>query len=250
MSITGQPDDEGGRPVKVGVAIADIMAGMYATTAILAALFARTQSGTGQHIDVPLYDSQVAWLANQNMNWLLGGENPQRLGTAHPNLVPYQAFATLDGHLMLAIGNERQFRSAVAAMDLGGLADDDKFDCNSKRVENRRELIDLLEQRMREKATADWITTFGKADVPVGPINSIADIFSEPYANERGLVNSVVHAKAGDSPTVTNPVRFSATPVDYRYAPPVLGEHTSEVLEQELGMTTAEIERLSATGAI
>ena len=250
MSVTGQPDEEGGTPVKVGVAIADIMAGMYATTAILAALVARDRSGVGQHIDVPLYDSQVAWLANQNMNWLVGHENPGRLGTAHPNLVPYQAFATADGFLMLAVGNERQFRSTVVAMGLETLADDERFSRNAARVENRDALIGMLQNTMREKSTADWLEVFAGVGVPAGPINSVEDVFSEPYAAERALVQPVQHAVAGEVPTVANPVRFSSTPVGYRRAPPTLGEHTTDVLAEELGMNSDDIRKLAAAGAI
>ena len=178
------------------------------------------------------------------------GENPGRLGTAHPNLVPYQAFPTADGFLMLAVGNERQYRVTVATMGLAALGDDERFNSNARRVENRDELIRLLEGRMRERTTNDWVSSFEKAGVPVGPINSIADILSEPYAKEREFVKSLSHATAGDTPTVANPVRFSATPVDYRYAPPVLGEHTTEILSDELGMSDEEIRELSAAGAI
>jgi len=247
MSITGDAD---GPPQKVGVAIADIMAGMYAASAILAALCARQVSGTGQHIDVPLYDSQVAWLANQNMNYLIGGNTPGRLGTGHPNLVPYQAFATADGHLMLAVGNDRQFRDCVATLGLATLADDPRFERNAARVANRVTLVGMLAASFLGNTTRHWLDALADCGVPAGPINTIEDVFSDAYASERGFVKTVRHVRAGDIPTVANPVRFSATPVDYRHAPPILGQHTSEILAAELGYTARQIRALEKAGAI
>jgi crotonobetainyl-CoA:carnitine CoA-transferase CaiB-like acyl-CoA transferase len=248
MSITGAPDGDGGGPQKVGVAIADIMAGMYATTAILAALHARERTGSGQSIDVPLYDTQVAWLANQAMNYLVTGEVPQRLGTAHPNIVPYQAFETSDGHLMLAVGNDRQFRSCAARLGCAELAELPEYATNAARVANRDRLIVLLAEQFRHRQTAYWIGALRDAQVPCGPINDLADVFSGPYAAERHLVLALPHPVAGSAPGVANPVRFSDTPVDYRLAPPTLGQHTSAILRDTLGYSDSEIDELRQSG--
>lgn len=250
MSVTGESDDAGGGPVKVGVAIADIMAGMYATTAVLAALVRRQASGRGQQIDVPLYDSQVAWLANQNMNFLVGGECPGRLGSAHPNLVPYQSFRTGDGYLMVAVGNDRQFARLADALGMVELAADPRYDRNAARVANREALVAQLSAAFRRKGTADWLHLLGEAGVPAGPIHSVADVFTDPYAAERGLVHRLPHATTGEVPTVANPVRFSATPVSYRSGPPVLGEHTRSVLRDDLALGDREIEALANDGII
>ena len=250
MSITGPSDSEGGGPQKVGVAIADIMAGMYAVTAILAALEERGRSGRGQAIDVPLYDSQVAWLANQAMNYLIGGETPVRRGTAHPNLVPYQTFASSDGHFTLAVGNDRQFRACVECLGQRQLATDPRFRRNSDRVINRDVLIPILEEEFRKHPTAHWLAAFASADVPVGPINSIAEVLSDAYAEERNLVRHLQHALEPALPTVANPVKFSRTAICYGAAPPLLGEHTAEVLRDWLGYSTTKIEDLAASGVI
>lgn len=250
MSVTGAADADGGSPQKVGVAIADIMAGMYSATAVLAALVSRIKTGEGQKIDVPLYDTQVAWLANQNMNYLVGGETPVRMGTSHPNLVPYQAFPTRDSHLMIAVGNDRQFRSCVECLGIEELADDKRFDCNEARVLHRDDLVDRMSSVLKENDTEFWLARMSKKGVPAGPINSIADVFTEPYAQERELVRELHHPVAGQIPTVANPVGFSATPVAYRYAPPMLGEHTAEVLSGELGLSAEQIDALASKGAI
>jgi len=250
MSITGPPDSEGGGPQKVGVAISDIMTGMYATTAILAAAASRNDDSRGQHIDIALYDSQVAWLANQNMNYLVGGIVPQRQGTGHPNLVPYQLFATANGHLMLAVGNEPQFKACVEALGCPDLATDPRYMTNAARIANRQPLIDSLAEKFLQQDTGHWLELLTASGVPVGPINDIDDIFSEPYASERQLVRQLEHPLAGEVATVANPVRFSATPVQYRSAPPLLGQHTVEVLSKELQYTPEEIAALSRDGAI
>ena len=247
MSVTGEPD---GGPQKVGVAIADIMAGMYASTAILAALTARHETGEGQHIDVPLYDCQVAWLANQNMNYLIGGMLPGRLGTGHPNLVPYQAFATADGHLMLAVGNDRQFVDCMNCLELAALATDERFATNAGRVAHRDELVARMAAAFGARETAHWLSVLDGAGVPAGPINSIEDVFSDDYASERELVRPVAHPLAGELPTVANPVGFSATPVTYRVAPPLLGEHTRDILATELGLPADDIDELVSAGVV
>ena len=250
MSITGPAGEDTDGPQKVGVAIADIMAGMYATTAVLAALNARAVTGHGQHIDVPLYDSQVAWLANQNMNYLVGGAVPQRMGTAHPNLVPYQAFATRDGSLMLAVGNDRQFVAFADCIAHPGLATDGRFQRNSDRIANRAELISILEAVLRTQTTAHWLGALGDRGVPAGPINSIDKVLTDSFAQERGLVRQLANTLGQDVPIVSNPVDFSETPVSYKKAPPLLGEHTEEVLREWLGYSQELIAELHEHSAI
>ena len=250
MSITGPPDDTGGGPQKVGVAVADIMAGMYATTAVLAALNARTETGKGQYIDVPLYDSQVAWLANQAMNYLVGGTVPGRMGTAHPNLAPYQAFATRDGNLMLAVGNDRQFRVCAAIVGRPELADDPRYADNASRIENRAGLIDALQASLLEKTTREWLDAFAAGSVPAGPINDIGDVLSNAHARERELVRRIDNGAGESVPFVSNPVDFGDTPVCYRRAPPLLGEHTDEVLQEWLGYSAEMIAVLRNEDAI
>ena len=247
MSITGEPD---GSPQKVGVAIADIMAGMYATTAILAALVERDRSGKGQYLDIPLYDSQVAWLANQNMNFLIGNDVPGRLGTAHPNLVPYQAFPCADGFLMLAVGNDRQFRACCDCLGIAATGTDERFATNAARVLHRAELIGIMTDAFESSPVAHWLHALGEQGVPVGPIQSIQDVLSDEFAAERGLIRGLPKADGTTVPTVANPVRFSATPVEYRLAPPGLGQHTVEVLAEELGLDDARICGLQESGAI
>lgn len=250
MSITGPAGEEGGAPQKVGVAIADIMCGMYAATAILAALQERSHSGRGQSIEVPLYDSQVAWLANQAMNYLVGGVVPGRLGTAHPNIVPYQAFATADGHLMLAVGNDRQFADCVRCCGLPDLAIDARFRHNADRLANRAELVALLGAAFAREPTAAWLHALGEAGVPCSPINDIGAVFRSDYAEECGLVRTTAHPYEPRLPTVANPVRFSADTVSYRSAPPLLGQHSGEVLADWLGYSARTIAELRKAGTI
>lgn len=246
MSITGND----GRPAKVGVAIADIMAGMYAATGILAALAAREASGLGQHIDIPLFDSQVAWLANQNMNYLLTGTPPVQMGTSHPNIVPYQAFQTADAYLMLAVGNDRQFADCCAALACPEIAKDPKFSTNSARVTHRDELIALMSERILKKTSDYWLHEFSSLHIPAGPINDLAEVFADPVIEERQIVRYLQHALVGEVPTVANPVRFSGTPVEYKRAPPVLGQHTAKVLREILGYSDEEVAKLYDSGAI
>ena len=250
MSITGATDDAAGGPQKVGVAIADIMAGMYASTAVLAALHARQITGEGQYIDVPLYDSQVAWLANQNMNFLVGGKAPVRMGTAHPNLVPYQAFSTADGNLMLAVGNDRQFADCAECIGEPQLARDPLYAHNSDRIANRDGLVALLQHALAKKTTAHWLEQLEKRSVPAGPINDIGEVLSNDYARERQLVRHVENSAGEPVPTVANPVNFSATAVHYSKAPPRLGEHTDEVLREWLGYSDESIAELRASSVI
>jgi crotonobetainyl-CoA:carnitine CoA-transferase CaiB-like acyl-CoA transferase len=250
MSITGPAASEGGQPQKVGVAIADIMCGMYAATAILAALNERTRSGKGQVIEIPLFDSQVAWLANQNMNFLVGGNTPARMGTAHPNIVPYQAFPTADGHIMIAVGNDRQFRACMECLDLPELATDERFLHNHDRLENRDVLIELMTQAIACRKTAEWLTHLAAREIPCSPINDIGQVFNSEYSRERELVRRLEHPCDDKLPTVANPVRFSETTVDYRRAPPLLGEHTNEVLSDWLSYSHEAIGQLREAGTI
>jgi len=250
MSVTGVTAEEGGEPQKVGVAIADIMTGMYAATAILAALRHRESTGRGQTIDVPLYDSQVAWLANQNMNYLVGGSIPERFGNAHPNIVPYQTFATRDGYLMLTVGNDEQFARCVEALRRPGLATEERFSTNAARVRNRDELIAILRAVFLDEDTNAWLSTLSAVGVPCGPVNNIQQVFESDYAREQELVKLMPHPLDDALPTVANPVRFSETPVQYKLAPPLLGQHTDEVLVDWLGYSEKSIAKLRETGAI
>ncbi|HEY1492225.1 MAG TPA: CoA transferase [Steroidobacteraceae bacterium] len=251
MSITGAPDGEpGAGPQKVGVAVSDLMAGMYAATAVLAALHERTRSGHGQHIDLALLDTQLSWLANQSMNYLLTCVAPRRLGAAHPSITPYQPFATTDGFLMLAVGNDRQFASFCRAAGCAELAGDARFASSAARVAHRGELAALLVPRMKTRTTAWWVHALGEAQVPCGPINDIAQAFAEPQAQHRRMRMDLPHPLAGTVPAVRNPVRFSRTPVEYQRAPPLLGEHTEEVLQERLALSAAELARLRAAGVL
>ena len=250
MSITGPADDEGGGPQKVGVAIADIMAGMYAATAVLAALKSRESTGMGQYIDVPLYDTQVAWLANQSMNFLVGGTVPSRMGTAHPNLVPYQAFRTSDGDLILAIGNDRQFAACMDCLGLAELATDPHYATNASRVNNRTALVNAIQVRLETDTTASWLEALAERGVPAGPVNDLGEVLTNAHAKERNLVQFVTNGAGNNVPTVSNPVSFGATPVSYRLPPPLLGEHTEEVLRDWLGYSDSMIDTLRDDAAI
>ncbi|MDZ7643662.1 MAG: CaiB/BaiF CoA-transferase family protein [Woeseiaceae bacterium] len=239
-----------GAPQKTGVAVADLMAGMYAVSAILAALHARERSGTGQTIDVPLFDTQVAWLANQAMNYLVSGEVPVRHGNGHPNIVPYQAFATADGHLMLAVGNDSQFRACVDCLGITGLAADPRFATNRARVANRDALIPLLATPLAQKGTDAWLQAFEARGIPAGPINDLARVFADPQVAARGLLVTQAHSLGIRSPAVANPVVFSDTPAELRQAPPLLGEHTASILSERLGYSEKQIAELRRDGAI
>ena len=251
MSVTGVPDGEpGAGPQKVGVAVADLMCGMYGVSAILAALFERQQSGKGQYIDLALLDSQVAWLANQNMNYLVGGTPPQRQGTAHPNIVPYQAFATADGHLMLSVGNDGQFTRLCAVAGAAEVAADVRFATNQERVAHRRELVALVQEWLRDKSTAEWLALLREAGVPCGPINDLAQVFAEPQVRHRGMRIDLPHPTAGTAPGVRNPAVFSRTSLEYRRAPPPLGADTDAVLVEKLRLPAEKLAELREIGAI
>ncbi len=251
MSLTGRPDgDEGGGPVKVGVALTDILTGLYSTTAILAALAHRDQSGVGQYIDMALLDVQVACLANQAMNYLTTGVAPKRLGNAHPNIVPYQDFPTADGDFILTVGNDSQFRKFAEVAGQSQWATDPRFLTNKLRVANRGELIPLIRQATVFKTTAQWVDELEAAGVPCGPVNDLAQVFDDPQVLARGLAIELPHALGGRVAQVASPIRLSETPVEYRRAPPLLGEHTSQVLQDLLGMSGDEVAALKEAGVL
>jgi len=231
MSVTGQPDGaEGAGPQKVGVALTDIMTGLYATIGILAALSERDRSGLGQHVELALLDVTAATLANQATNYLVGGINPTRLGNAHPNIVPYQSFVAKDGHLIVAVGNDAQFRRYVDVLGCPGLADDPRFARNSDRVHNRNALVPLLQAKMLERSKGEWLQLLEAVGVPAGPINTVAEVFEEPQIQARGMQVNVPHPHNAGLQLVGNPIKLSRTPVEYRRPPPLLGEHTERVL--------------------
>lgn len=251
MSITGQPDGTpGAEPMKVGVAFADIFTGLYAVTGIEAALYHRQRTGEGQFIDMALLDSQVAVLANQALNYLVGGKAPTRLGNAHPNIVPYQTFTTADGFIIMAVGTDRQFRAFCAITGVPGLADDERFRTNRGRVEHRAELIPLLVEPMKARTTAEWVEAFEAAAVPCGPINTIDQVFANPQVLARGLQIGLTREDGVQVPGVANPVQFSTMPVAYEKAPPVLGDGTERVLTAVLGLDPQRIVALRASGVI
>lgn len=251
MSLTGRPEgEEGAGPVKVGVALTDILTGLYSTVAILAALAHRDQSGVGQHIDMALLDVQVACLANQAMNYLTTGAAPRRLGNAHPNIVPYQDFPTADGDFILTVGNDGQFRKFAEVAGQPQWADDPRFATNKLRVANRAELIPLIRQATVFKTTAQWVSELEQAGVPCGPINDLAQMFQDPQVLARGLAVSIAHPLAGSVPQVASPIRLSETPVEYRQAPPLLGEHTEAVLEEVLGLDGQAVQQLRGAGVL
>ena len=251
MSITGRADGEDGAgPQKVGVALTDILTGLYATIAIQAALAERERSGRGQHIDLALLDVQVACLANQASNFLAGGIVPRRMGNAHPNIVPYQDFPTADGDMILAIGNDGQFARFCEVAGHPEWAQDERFKTNPQRVAHRAQLLPLLRQATVARPTAAWIAALEPAGVPCGPINRIDEVFDDPQVRARGLRIDLPHEKAGSVPLVASPIRLSDSPVSYRRPPPRLGEHTDEVLAEWLGLSAAEIGALRATQAV
>ena len=251
MSITGERDDRpGGGPQKAGIPIADLITGMYASIAVCAALAHRAKSGQGQHLDLALLDSLVAVLANQGANYLATGTPPGRLGNDHPNIAPYQVFRTKDGSLILACGNDNLFRKFCEVAGCANLPDDPRFATNGKRVANRVELTRLLSEIFLKRTTSDWIAALEGAGVPCGPINDLAQVFAEPQAVARGLRMELEHPTAGKVSLVRSPMRFSGTPVEHKAPPPVLGQHTDEILRGLLGKSEGEVARLRSEGII
>jgi crotonobetainyl-CoA:carnitine CoA-transferase CaiB-like acyl-CoA transferase len=250
MSITGNADEvPGGGPLRVGVPISDLLTGMYATIAMLGALTHRARTGEGQLVDIALLDATVATLANQAMNYLTTGRAPGRIGNTHPNIVPYQAFATSDGAIVVAIGNDRQFGRFAELLEAPELARDPRFESNVARVENRAELVPILEARMAERTSAEWSVMLEEAGLPSGPINNLEQVFADPQVLARGMRVELDHPLAGTVALVGSPLKLSASPVTYRRHPPTLGEHTEAILS-ELGRDAAEIAALHDDGVV
>ncbi len=248
MSITGEP---GRPPVKVGVAVADLFAGLYASNAILAALLHAKATGEGQHIDIALFEAQAAMLANQASNWFVSGDVPQRLGAAHPNLAPYQPLPTQDGALVVAVGNDGQFQALCRALEAPDLGSDPRFATNADRVGHRDELTRALEALTAPRTTRELIAALEAAGVPCGRVNTIAEVFAEPQAQARALVVEQARGDLeGPVRTVASPMRLSKTPVSYGAPPPALGADTERVLMQALGLSGDEIVRLKGQGVI
>ncbi|MEL7561138.1 CaiB/BaiF CoA-transferase family protein [Stutzerimonas chloritidismutans] len=251
MSLTGRAEDEeGAGPVKVGVALTDILTGLYATVGVLAALNHREQHGVGQHVELALLDVQVACLANQAMNYLTTGVPPKRMGNAHPNIVPYQDFPTADGDIILTVGNDRQFRKFAEVAGHLEWADDPRFATNKARVAHRKELVPMIRQVTVFRSTAEWVAVLEQAGVPCGPINDLAQVFADPQVQARGLRVEMPHPLAGSVPQVASPIRLSESPVEYRKAPPLLGEHSEALLQRLLGCAPEQIDTLRRAGVI
>jgi crotonobetainyl-CoA:carnitine CoA-transferase CaiB-like acyl-CoA transferase len=251
MSLTGRKDGEPGEgPQKVGVALTDILTGLYSVISVLAALNHRHLTGQGQHIDLALLDVQVTSLANQNMNYLTTGHAPVRMGNAHPNIVPYQDFPTADGNMILAVGNEGQFSALCRVLGHPEWAQDERFSTNAMRVKHRETVIGLLSSVTRTRPTSAWVEACEGAGVPCGPINDLDAVFNDPHIRARGLQVTIPHPAAGMMPMVGSPIRMSETPVAYRSAPPLLGEHTIDVLENTLGLGRDELAVLLANKII
>jgi crotonobetainyl-CoA:carnitine CoA-transferase CaiB-like acyl-CoA transferase len=247
MSVTGSSEAE---PQKIGVALVDVLTGLNAAIAVLAALQQRERTGRGQHIDVALFDVAMASLANQALNFLVGGTAPRRLGNAHPNIVPYQAFETADGHLILAVGNDAQFARFCRIADLPDIAGDARFATNAGRVAERDLLIPIVAAALKRQTTGEWLAMLDAAGIPAGPINTIAQAFAEPQAVARGLAMSLPHALGGTAPGVRSPFRLSDSPIREPLAPPTLGQDTELVLERLLGLPAEERDRLRGAGII
>jgi crotonobetainyl-CoA:carnitine CoA-transferase CaiB-like acyl-CoA transferase len=251
MSITGERDDlPGGGPQKVGVAVSDIMTGLYATVGIQAALIHRDRTGVGQQIDMALLDTQVAMIANLNMNYLISGAIPGRMGNAHANIVPYQAFPSADGHVILAVGNDGQFEKFCQIAGRPELALDPRFRSNADRVRHREILVPIIAALIRTRTTLEWTTACDAAQVPCGPINNLDQVFSDPHVIHRQMRIDLPHPLSGSVPQVVNPIKFSATPIEYHNAPPLLGQHTASVLTERLGYDKAKIADLAARSII
>jgi crotonobetainyl-CoA:carnitine CoA-transferase CaiB-like acyl-CoA transferase len=248
MSITGP---ENGEPAKVGVGIADVMTGMYSDIAILAALRHRDRTGRGQHIDMALLDCQVAWLINEGMNYLHTGEVPKAWGTAHATIVPYQAFPTSDGHFILAVGNDRQFRTFCEVAGAPALADEPRFRTNALRVANRAACVERVKALTVGRSTVQWIEELSERGVPCGPVNTIDKVFADPQVKARGMVVEIPHTASGKPERyIASPINLSASPVEYRRAAPSVGEHTAEVLGELLGLGERDLAALRSGGAI
>lgn len=252
MSITGPPNNDGkeGQPYKVGVAIVDITAGLNAVVAILAALHHRTMTGVGQSIDIALFDTQVSWLANVASGFLVSGQPPKRFGNAHPSIVPYQTFQATDGWVMVAVGNDAQFQRLCGLLNHSEWATDPRYATNQARVINRTSLLPLLEIEFAKENLEWWTTKLGAAGIPVGPVNDIPTTLADPQIVARAMVQSVEHPVTGQIPLVGPVPKFSVTPATIHRPPPLLGEHTREVLQGWLGYSDSQLSQLSAQGVI
>ena len=249
MSVTGEPDRP---PMKVGVGIADIMCGMYATVAILAALHHRDRTGEGQFIDLALLDSQVAWLATVGLNYLTSGKVPGRVGNEHPNIVPYNVMAASDGHVILAVGNDSQFVKFCNFAGHPEWAQDARFVTNERRIANRRAIYELIEPVLHARTQKHWVEGLAQIGVPCSPVNTVDQVFTDPQVLARGMKIAMPHALAGKGEVdlIGNPIKYSATPIDYRLPPPRLGAHSREVLKEMLDMDEAVFEALKRQGIV
>jgi crotonobetainyl-CoA:carnitine CoA-transferase CaiB-like acyl-CoA transferase len=247
MSLTGEPN---GSPQKVGVPVADLFAGLYGCIGILAALNHRNNTGEGQQIDIGMLDTHVAWLANQGMNYLATGENPPRLGNQHPNISPYQEFPTKDGYIILAVGNDPTFERFCKAFGVAHLLEDERFATNPKRVANRDLVTQTLTPVMKSRTTSEWVEALEREKIGCGPINTLKDVFADPHVQAREMVVKMQHGSGAAIEVIANPVKLSATPPDYRSAPPVLGEHNDAVLRGLLGMSEGDIAALREKGVL
>ncbi len=249
MSLTGESE---GAPMKVGVGIADVMCGMYASSAILAALHHRGKTGEGQHIDLALLDTQVSWLVNEGLNYLTSGKVPQRLGNEHANIVPYKVMPAADGFFILAVGNDRQFKSFCDFAGAPELAEDPRFVTNSDRVKNREALYGLLPEVTKRKTQQEWVEGLAGIHVPSGPVNTLDQVFEDPQVQARGMKLTLPYpdAQSGTVDLIANPIKFSGTPVTYRRPPPTAGQHSQEVLNELLDLSDAEIAKLQDDGII
>ena len=251
MSLTGGPDElPGGGPAKVGLAVCDVITGIYSSFAVMTALAERERSGEGQHIDMSLLDTTIATISHINMNYLIGGIIPRRMGTGHPSIVPYQMFQAKDGPMVVAVGNDGQFGKLCAQLGHPELAQDQRFLTNPLRVKHRDALIPQLEVAFVQKTASEWIASLTQLGVPCGPLNNIQQVFDDPHVKSRGVQVQIPHPRAGSVPALANPVRLSVTPPEYNRPAPLLGEHTHEVLSTVLGLSEAEISQLSAEEVI
>jgi formyl-CoA transferase len=251
MSVTGERDDlPGGGPQKVGVAVSDLFTGMYATSAILAALLHRASSGVGQYIDMALLDVQVAMLANLSSAYFVSGEAPRRMGNAHQNIVPYHVFRAADQFLVVAVGNDSQFVKFCEVLGETAWPRDERFATNPQRVRHRDLLVGMIAERMRTRPARQWLAALEPAGVPCGPINDLGQVFDDPQVRHRHMEVRAPHALAGEVRMVASPIKFSATPVTYEAGPPILGQHTREVLAGVLGLTDDEIDALQRKGVV
>jgi len=251
MSLNGGPDElPGGGPAKVGLAICDVMTGMYASFAVMTALAAREKTGEGQHIDMSLLDTTISAISHINMNYLVGGIVPKRMGTGHPSIVPYQMFQAKDGPMVLAVGNNSQFAKLCAKLGLPKLVEDPRFLTNPLRVQNRDALIPPLQAAFSQKTVDDWIALLTPVGVPCGPLYDLKQVFDDPHVKHRDMAMRIPHPRAGSVPALRNPARLSATPPSIDRAAPALGEHTNEVLAGVLNYSATDIERLATDGVI